>query len=313
MLGDLCEALEEIAAQSPLILVFEDLHWADDCTLNLISALARRRAQARLMVLATYCPLSGDIDPKLKGLKEDLLLRRLCSEMELAPLKKAAVRELIGRELGEAELPAGLADFVYLRSEGNPLFVTAVVEHLIAQRLLVRNSAGQWEQCAPFQEMDAGIPDQLARMIETEIGRLSEDEQQLLEAASLMHVAFPAWAVAAALRKDPVETEEACDALARRLHFVVRAGQDELPDGSRSAFYVLAHGLYREVLYQRQAEARRARRHIRIAERLGELFAGRDADVARERAMHYEAAGDRQRAASVLNAAVIELQQTGVC
>jgi predicted ATPase len=313
LLADLCEALEEIAAERPLILVFEDLHWADDCTLNLISALARRRAQARLMLLATYCPLSGRVVDKLKELKQDLLLRRLGVEMELAPLKKAAVRELIGRELGDAELPAGLADFVYMRSEGNPLFVTAVVEHLIAQCFLVRNGAGQWEQRAPFQEMEAGVPDQLARMIEMEIGRLSEDEQQLLEAASLMRVAFPAWAVAAALQKDPIETEEACDALARRLHFVVRAGQDELPDGSRSAFYVLAHGLYREVLYQRQAEARRARRHIRIAERLGELFAGREADVARERAMQYEAAGDRERAASVLHAAAIELQQAGVC
>jgi predicted ATPase len=313
MLGHLCEALEEIAAETPLILVFEDLHWADDCTLNLISALARRRAQARLMVLATYCPLSGDNKDTLNRLKQDLLLRRLCVEMELAPLKKTAVSELLRRELGQAELPEGLADFVYLRSEGNPLFVTAVVEHLMAQCFLVRNGAGQWEQRAPFEEMGAGVPDQLARMIEMEIGRLSEDEQHMLEAASLMRVAFPAWAVAAALQMDPVETEEACDALARRLHFVVRAGQDELPDGSRSAFYVLAHGLYREVLYQRQSEARRAGRHIRIAERLGELFVGREAGVARERAMHYEAAGDPGRAAGVLNAAAIEALQTGVC
>jgi predicted ATPase len=313
MLGDLCEALEEIAAQSPLILVFEDLHWADDSTLNLISALARRRAQTRLMVLAAWCPLSGDLEDKLKRLKHDLLLRRLCVEMELGPLRKAAVAELIGRELDEPEPPAGLADFVYLRSEGNPLFVTALVEHLIAQCFLVRNGHGQWERRAPFEEMEASVPDQLARMIEMEIGRLSEHEQHMLEAASLMRVAFPAWAVAAALQKDSLETEEACDALARRLHFVLRAGQDEMPDGSRSAFYVLAHGLYREVLYHRQSEARRARRHVRIAERLGELFAGREADVARERAMHYEAAGDRERAASVLHAAAIGRQQAGVC
>jgi predicted ATPase len=313
MLGDLCEALEEIAAESPLILVFEDLHWADDSTLNLISALSRRRAQTRLMVVATLCPLSGDLEDKLKRLKQDLLLRRLCVDAELGPLRKAAVAELIGRELDEPEPPAGLADFVYLRSEGNPLFVTAVVEHLIAQCFLVRNGHGQWERRAPFEEMEASVPDQLARMIEMEIGRLSEHEQHMLEAASLMRVAFPAWAVAAALQRDSLETEEACDALARRLHFVLRAGQDELPDGSRSAFYVLAHGLYREVLYQRQSEARRARRHVRIAGRLGELFAGREADVARERAMHYEAAGDRERAASVLNTAAIERQQAGVC
>ena len=109
-------------------------------------------------------------------------------------------------------------------------------------------------------------------------------------------------------------TEEECDALARQLHFVVRAGQDELPDGSTSAFYVFAHGLYREVLYLRQAAARRSRRHIRIAERLGELFAGREANVAREMATHYEAAGDLERAASALQAAAERAQpHAGVC
>jgi predicted ATPase len=131
-------------------------------------------------------------------------------------------------------------------------------------------------------------------MIELEIDRLSLEQQHVLEAGSLMQVAFPAWAVAAALELDAAETEEACDELARRLYFVERAGQDELPDGSCSAFYVFAHGLYREVLYRRQSATRRAKRHIRIADRLGQLFAGREACVAREIANHYEAAGQPQ-------------------
>jgi len=155
--------------------------------------------------------------------------------------------------------------------------------------------------------VEAVVPHQLARMVELEVERLTQDEQRLLEAASLMHVAFPAWAVAAALELDPVEVEEACDRLARRLHFVVRAGQDELPDGSRSAFYVFAHGLYRQVLYQRQSEARRARRHIRVAQRLASLFAGREASVAREMGMHYQAAGDHENAARLMP------QPAGVC
>ena len=83
-------------------------------------------------------------------------------------------------------------------------------------------------------------------MIELEIERLTPDEQKLLEAGSLMSVVFPAWAVAAALKKDPADTEEACDELVRRLYFVERAGHDELPDGTRTAFYVFAHKLYRE-------------------------------------------------------------------
>jgi predicted ATPase len=119
--------------------------------------------------------------------------------------------------------------------------------------------------------------------------------------------------VAAALEKDPVDVEDACDALARRLHFVVRAGRDELPDGSNSAFFCFAHGIYREVLYQRQSSARRARRHIRIAERLGALFAGREASVARERAMHYAAAGDMGRASRVLEDAKNDVAEAGVC
>ena len=79
--------------------------------------------------------------------------------------------------------------------------------------------------------------------------------------------------------------------VSRRVHFVQHGGQDELPDGSQSEFFVFVHGLYREVLYEKQSAARRARRHGRIARRLGELFAGREADVAREMAQHYEAAG----------------------
>jgi predicted ATPase/DNA-binding winged helix-turn-helix (wHTH) protein len=328
MPGDLCAALEELAAERPLILVFEDLHWADDSTLHLISALARRRAPARLMVLATYRPRHGARDEvnngsgngstefPLKALKHDLLLRRLCAEIALGPLGKRAVSELLSRELKQKELPQGLAGFVHQRSEGNPLFVIAILEHLTAQRFLVREGTGstaQWEQRVPLQqieeETEASVPDGLAQMIELEIERLGKQEQRLLEAGSLISVAFPAWAVAAALGEDAAEIEEACDELARRLYFVQRAGQDELPDGTRSAFYVFAHELYREVLYRRQTTTRRARRHIRVAERLRELFAEREASVAREMAMHYEAAGDWRSAVQALRSAASHAQQ----
>jgi predicted ATPase/DNA-binding winged helix-turn-helix (wHTH) protein len=303
MPGDLCGALEEVAVERPLILVFEDLHWADDATLHLISALARRRARARLMVLGTYRPQDMATEHPLKWLKQDLLMRRLCTEIALAPLVKTAVKELLSGELTQEMLPSGLVDFVHQHSEGNPLFVIAILEHLIARHFLVRegiDGVARWEQRVPLRVMEASVPDGLAQMIELEIERLSPQEQRILEAGSLISVAFPAWVVAAALEEDAAKTEEACDELARRLYFVQRAGEDELPDGTRSAFYVFTHGLYREVLYQRQVATRRAKRHIRVAERLGELFAGREASVAREMALHYEAACNWQRAASAL-------------
>ncbi len=319
--GELCAALEELATEKPLILVFEDLHWADDSTLGVISALARRRTPARLLILGTYRAQDGSTDQALKALKQDLIIRRLCVELTLAPLGRRAVQQLLSRELDQESLPPGLEDFIYARSEGNPLFVKAMLENLIAERYLVREEAARedgagsarWRQRAPFPEYESGVPDELSQMIELEIERLGADDQRLLEAASLTSVAFPAWAVAAALEEDAAMIEEACDDLARRLYFVRRAGQDELPDGTRSAFYVFAHGLYREVLYQRQSTSRRARRHTRIAERLAQLFAGREANVAQEMAMHYEAAGSWQRAAAVLCSAARSAHERHAC
>ena len=306
MPGDLCAALEELALAKPLIFILEDLHWADQSSLGLISALARRRAPAPLIVIATCGSLDGHADHPLKGLRQDLLMRRLCTEMALPLLNKAAVKELLARKLQQSELPPGLTSFVHQHSEGNPLFVIATVEHLIAQRFLLRDASAAtpvWKASGPFSEMEAGVPDGLAQMIELEIERLTPQDQRMLEAGSLFGVAFPAWAVAAALEQEAPATDEAFEALSRRLYFVRRAGEDELPDGSRSDFYVFVHGLYRQVLYQRQAPSRRGHRHVRIARRLGELFAGREAGVAREMAMHFEAGGDWLSAAAALRRA----------
>ncbi|MHB1936010.1 MAG: AAA family ATPase [Acidobacteriaceae bacterium] len=310
--GDLCLALEALAKEKALVLAFEDLQWANDSTLELISALARRRDPVKLMVLATYSSNCVPTEHPLKALKQDLLMHRQCEEMALTPLAKTAVRQLLSMELGQETLPPGLDTFVYRHSEGNPLFALALLKHLMTECCLARDGAeenGRWDQRAPFPEMEAGVPEELAQLIDPEIERLSPAEQRILEAASLMRVVFPAWAVAAALEQDLAETEEACDKLARRLCFVHRAGHDELPDGTRSDFYAFAHGLYREVLYQKQAASRRAKGHVRIAERLGELFAGREESVAREMAMHYEAAGNWKRAANALRAAARHAQQ----
>jgi predicted ATPase/DNA-binding winged helix-turn-helix (wHTH) protein len=305
--GDLCAALEEMAAERPLVLVLEDLQWADAGTLQLLSGMARRRAPAKLMVLATCVPESGGAaaeagadDGALRRLKQNLLMRQLCEEIVLPPLTQTAMGTLLRRELGDEALPPGLTAFVHQRSEGNPLFAIALVEHLLARRFLVRENGDGWAARGSFDEMDAEVPDRLAQMIELDIERLRPEDQRVLAAGSTMGVAFPLWAIAAALEEDPARMEEVCDGLARRVRFVERAGEDELPDGARSDFYVFVHGLYREVLYRRQPAARRAQWHGRIADRMGELFRGREAAVARERSMHYEAAGDWRRASATL-------------
>jgi predicted ATPase/DNA-binding winged helix-turn-helix (wHTH) protein len=302
LLGEICDALEAMAAETPLIVVFEDLHWADHSTLDLISALARRRAQAKLMLIATYRPADiSEAQHPLKGLKQDLVTRKLCIEIALRPLTKAAVTEYLVRELDQPKPPSGLSSFLHQHSEGNPLFMIAVLEHLTSQNYLRREN-DLWQLASPLAEIDMGVPAALSELIELQIERLAPPDQRLLEAASLIGVIFPAWAAAAALNGDLEEIEDEYEKLTRRLHFLNPAGHDELPDGTQSAFYVFAHGLYREVLYKRQSSSRRARRHRRVAEKLLRLFAGREQDVAAEIATHFEAAGDWNLAADALMA-----------
>ncbi len=303
-LSELCRSIEELAASKPLVLIFEDLHWADDSTIHLISALARRRTPAHLLLIATCTAQCSSADHPLKRMKHDLLLHHLATEIALAPLRRSHLTSLIQRSLDQPDLPDDLAGFIHLHSEGNPLFAIAILKHLIEQKFLVRNHAeGSWQQRSPLHSAEAGVPDELTQMIELEIEQLDPPEQRLLEAGSLFEVAFPAWAIAAALDQPIDAAEEACEALVRRTHYVRRAGQDELPDGSSSCFYVFAHGLYRQVLYQRQPAARRAQNHLRVAQRLGELFAGREDTVCREIALHYEASGNRQQAIATLRCA----------
>ena len=300
--GELCEALEELARERLFILVLEDIQWAHQSTLELLSALARRGGSAKLLVIATYRPQHQSTKLYLKSIKQDLVVRHLCTELALEPLSKQSVKSLLSRRLDQEQLPAELNDFIYQRSGGNPLFANALLDHMIAEQIIVRKSADSnayWE-LASATGFEISVPQELAQLIELEIDRLSPQEQRLLEAGSLMNIAFPVWAAAAALEENPESVEQLCDDLQRRTGLVRRAGHDDLPNGTRSDFYAFAHEFYREVLYQRQTTGRRAKGHIRIAEQLSALFAGREATVAREIAMQYEAAGHWQRTVSAL-------------
>jgi predicted ATPase len=300
MLNEICDAIEAMASEETLVFVFEDLHWADLPTLDLISALSRRRQTARLVLMGSYRPaeVSGGHHP-LKLLKQDLVTHKLCTDVSLGPLERDAVREYLVQELNQESLPQGLPSFVHQHCEGNPLFMIAMLEHLIAQGL-IRQEGGVWRLGSALAEIDMGVPTALSEMIEMQIDRLEAADQRLLEGASLIGVIFPAWAAAAALDADLEDIEDQYEKLARRLHFLHPAGHDELPDGTQSSSYVFAHGLYREVLRARQSPARRAKRHLRVAEKLEKLFAGRELDVSSELAMHFEAAAEWTRAAQAL-------------
>ena len=110
MLRELAEALEGLTAERGLLLLFEDLHWSDYSTLDLLSVLARRRETARLFILGTYRPIEVlTRDHPLKGIKQELQVHGQCEELALDFLSEAAVGEYLVRRLS-APSPASAGE-----------------------------------------------------------------------------------------------------------------------------------------------------------------------------------------------------------
>jgi len=302
MLREIAELLEALTADRPLLLVLEDLQWVDPATVDLLAALARRRAPARLLLVGTYRP--GDLavgQPPLQALTQDLRVHQLCHELAVAPLSDADVAAYLAAVAAGARLPEGLAALVSRHAEGNPLFMRALLEHLTQQGLLAREADGWFFRGPmPIAARDLGVPEDLRQMIETQIARLRPEAQRVLEVASVTGVAFTASVSAAAADLEADNFDAVCDTLARRQHLARAAGAQPFPDGSVSPRYAFVHALYREVCYGRQAPGRRATLHRRLGAHLEAVFATQLQDVAAELAYHFEAGADWARAVQYL-------------
>jgi len=301
MLRELAELLEVLTAARPLLLVFEDLQWVDHATVDLLAALARRRAPAQLLVVGTYRP--GDLamgQPPLRALTQELQGHQLCHDLALEPLSAADVAAYLAAAAAGAPLPEGLAGLVSRHSAGNPLFMRAVLDHLTQQGLLAREPDG-WQLRVPIAALAVGVPESVRQMLDAQIGHLRPEEQRLLEVASVAGTVFTASVCAAAADQEPEDFEARCETLARQQHLVRASGPHQvLPDGSLAPCYAFVHALYREVCYGRQAPGRRATLHRRLGERMEVVFATQLPDVAAELAYHFEAGAAWARAVTYL-------------
>ncbi len=297
MLLELVEALEQLATPAPLVLVLEDLHWSDYSTLDVLALLAHRTEPARLLVIATYRPVELVVQGHpLRRVKVDLELRRRCREIALEFLSEAEIERYLARRLGTTQVPAGLATLVHARTDGNPLFMTHVVDLVLARGWLRNDVGDEWRFDLAEARASALVPDTLRQMIAQEIAGLASDEQRLLEAASVAGVEPTAAAVAAALDVPVTDVEGTFVALARRGQLVAEDGMDRWPDGTRTARFAFIHALYQNVLYDRLPPARRRELHERTGLRLAAAFGTQAESVAAELAQHFTAAGDVPRA-----------------
>ncbi len=300
MLREMAETLEAFAAEQPLVLVLEDLHWSDASTLELLSVVARRSESARLLLIGTYRPVDVRVsEHPMRSVQQELQLHDLCEELALNSLSQTAIREYLAVRFPDQVSrvsqgsSAALAERMYQRTDGNPLFLVNIVDMLVRQGRLSQELEVAGQESAPI-----GVPENLRRFIEREVEQLAEVEQQVLETTSVAGAEFSVAAVAAGLQQSTEAIEETCETLAKRGQFLRVEGLAEWPDGTAGTHYRFIHALYQEVLYARIAPGRRIRLHRRIGERIEAAYGEQTAQMAVELAVHFDHGREAQRAAA---------------
>jgi DNA-binding winged helix-turn-helix (wHTH) protein/tetratricopeptide (TPR) repeat protein len=294
---------EGLASERPLLLVLEDLHWTDFATIDFISALIRRRSAARLMLIGTYrlADLKTAASP-LRQVTRDLALHKYCIEMNLASLSTTEITEIISGKSLEASSVSEFARLIEDRTGGNPLFMRATLEFL-TERGEVSHTAQGWEPLVPFTEFVSDTPPSLTSAIEARIEGLTDEENRVLEAASVAGNRFDPVTTARAAGLDEQTFESICE---RFTSSVLRHDKLlTLPDNQLVRTYTFNHAVYRQVVYGRIGLVRRAYLHRMLAERLEEIYPeDQRNDLAIRLAEHFALARDWSRALDYLRSAL---------
>jgi DNA-binding winged helix-turn-helix (wHTH) protein len=303
MVREACNLFETLALARPLVLLLEDLHWADFATIDFLSALCRRRSATKLILVATYCP--EDVKTArhpLKQITRDLALRKYCSEIELAPLSTAAIGELLTGRTEDAEVTPEFTQFIKERTSGNPLFMRVTLDYLV-QRGDVTRTAHGWRPLAPLNKLASTTPPTLRRAIETKIEGMTKEQRRVLEAASVAGDHFDPATTARAAEIDEQSFEMICESFAS---WIIRPDKLlTLPNNQLVRTYAFNHVVYRQVLYDGIGQLRRAYLHRVLGERLEEVYPpDQRSDLAIRLAQHFSFARDWSRALDYLRTAL---------
>jgi class 3 adenylate cyclase len=253
------------AADRGLLLVIEDVHWADDSSRQLLDHMARRLAGMRTLVLATY--RSDELHRRHPFLSILRAWRRagLAEAIDLEPLPEGGIAEMVGSITGTGTVDPELVDLLYERTEGNPFFVEEMLSDAVSG--LARGAA------LSRAEVDkVGIPETVRDTILQRLARLDPDRVAILEAAAVLGRGFDYPTLLAVSGADEAAVQAALEAaIAEQL-------VEDHPDGQGR--YRWRHALTQEAIYESIVIPRRQAIHSRAADVLAAGPASRPIDVA---------------------------------
>jgi tetratricopeptide (TPR) repeat protein/predicted Ser/Thr protein kinase len=285
MFNGILEFTARAARTHPILLVIEDLHWADDSTLLLLQHFAQRLQEMPVLMVGTYRDTELDFAGALAKSLQEFLRQHLAHDILLKRLPELSVSAMLRGRSGR-EPPPGLVEFIYKETEGNPFFVEEVFRHL-AEEAKLFDSKGQWRGNLHIEETD--VPRGVLLVVGRRLERVSKECRRILARAAVI-----GRGVSFRLLNEVIEIDE--DALLDAIEEAERAQLVRMPIIDGEVLLTFAHELIRQTLVSDLFLPRRRGLHLRVAEAMERVYADVLDRYAGDIAHHfYQAGGDAEK------------------
>jgi predicted ATPase len=272
--------LARAARNRPVVLLFDDLQWADEGTSSLLSYLAPLIAQMPVLIVGTYRDSEFDPARPLAKTLDEMTRLHAVERLSLGGLPQNAVAGML-RALSGRETPQKLVSLIYSETEGNPFFVEELYYHLVEQGKLI-DSAGEFRRDLKLEDVD--IPRSLLLVIGRHLARVSAETQKILGAAAVIGRSFTFALLEASTRIDP-------DRLLDQIEEGEKAGLIYSSLDYPDARFHFSHELIRQAVISELSAVRRQRLHLDAAAAIERIYSSTLEDHAEDLAHHLWQAG----------------------
>ena len=291
MHSEFCNFLREVTRINPVVLFFDDIHWADDSTVDLLADFGRVCRKMRVLAVVTFRPTELLLRPhSFHRVRQELQVMGVCSEVAVSFLDREEIDRYLTLVFPDHSLPEDFADLIYARTEGSALFMADLLRDL-RERGVIAERDGQWSLAQTLPDLQQDLPVSVRSMIQRKLERLDREERRLLAAAAVHGLEFESAIIAAALQQEPAEVEEKLHALDQIHGLVRRLREHEFPDQTLSVRFAFVHVLYQQALDSDLQPSRRATISVALARSLESRLEGGTSSAA-ELACLYEVGRD---------------------
>jgi len=281
---------DELSSMKPVVLFLDDLHWADNSTLQFLRYLARRIGKLPMVVYGTYRPedlhdVEGEQAPLVEVI-QFMSREKLFTHTLLARLTKDEVAQLVRSFLGRDEIPDSFIDPINEKSEGNPFFVEEVLLDLL-ERGVIDPKERDWPQVLDPQTLS--IPDTLKDVIWARVKRLTKFDQKVLRYAAIIGRRFHFTYLQELLDADEDELLDAIDDLLALRIILEDTDTDE-------EYYRFENSVMWDLIYNELSRSRQRALHLKVGEVIEKHARGKLDDVAFDLVFHFDRGKNYQKA-----------------